>query len=105
MRLIVTGIPPREMNFDENPPPRKYSVEAGYQVVALRQASTSRFSISQNGFIAGWPAISIWPVASSDAAPLLIRWITPPAAAPSRVTPVTRLTASGLQYVRTSAKI
>ena len=45
------------------------------------------------------------PVASSVAAPELIRWMIPPAAAPASSWPVTRFTAAGLQYVRTSAKI
>ena len=42
------------------------------------------------------------PVQSSAVAPLLIRWMKPSAASPSGFQPVTRCTASGLQYVRTS---
>src|SRR4030042_5135841 len=39
-RDIVQGIPPRVRNPEENPPPRKYPVTAGYQDVASRHRST-----------------------------------------------------------------
>jgi hypothetical protein len=104
-RDIVHGIPPRVRNPDEKPPPRKYPVTAGYQSVASRQRSTSSGVISQKGFRAGRP-FAVWrPVASRAAAPELMRWMIPPAATPESSCPVTRFTAAGLQYVRTSAKI
>ena len=47
----------------------------------------------------------IAPVASRVVAPELMRWMNPFAAPPSGFLPVTRSTASGLQYVRTSLNI
>ena len=59
----------------------------------------------ENGLITGSPSRVCRPVPSSVAGPELIMCRTPPAAWPSSSWPVTRFTASGLQYVRTSAKI
>ena len=50
-------------------------------------------------------AFVLAPVASRVVAPELIKWIIPPAARPVNSLPVTRFTASGLQYVRTSENI
>jgi hypothetical protein len=55
--------------------------------------------------MAGLPSFVCSPAASRQVAPELIRWMIPFAASPARSLPVTRLTASGLQYVRTSLKI
>ena len=101
-RHMVTGMSPLVRNLDVNPPPRMYSLPAGCHVVAFRQASTSFCVSSQNGFIAGTPSYSAAPVASRVEEPEFIRCIIPFAALPSRRFPVTRSTASGLQYVRIS---
>ena len=70
-------MPPRVRKRVLRPPPGKYSVIEGCQVVALRHLSTSASVISQNGFIAGTPSISCSPVPSSAAGPELIRWRMP----------------------------
>src|SRR5690554_557065 len=54
-RHMVTGIPALVRNCEEYPPPRIYSSDAGYQVVALSIFSTSSSLISQKGFITGLP--------------------------------------------------
>ena len=63
------------------------------------------FSVTfHHSFIAGLPFSFIAPVASSVAAPELMRWMKPFFAPPVGFQPVARFTASGLQNVRTSAK-
>ena len=75
-------------------------------MVAARQASASFSVISQHGFMQCSPvALVLSPVASSVVAPEFIKCIMPPEANPVSSLPVTRFTASGLQYVRTSLNI
>src|SRR5690242_1674916 len=76
----------------------------GCHVVASRHFLISTALIFQNGFIAGLPPMDCCPVPSNAAGPELIKCRKPFVAAPDSLCPVTRLTASGLQYVRTSAK-
>ena len=74
--------------------------------MAFRQLSTSASVRFHGSFITGLPSASVdCPVPSSVVAPELMRWMMPPAARPVSSLPVTRFTASGLQYVRTSLKI
>ena len=93
--LMVTGMPPRVLKLEENPPPRKEPVLAGLQLVAARHLSASSSVISQKGFITGLPSLLCRPVPSRDAEPELIKWMIPSLAKPVNLCPVTRWTASG----------
>jgi hypothetical protein len=79
---MVKGRLPTVRKPDENPPPRNESNLAGYHNVFLKQLSTSFLVISQKGFTAGFPKCDWHPVKSREAAPELIRCITPPSANP-----------------------
>ena len=92
-------------NSLEYPPPRKYPTFAGQKCVASRHAPASSGVISQYGFMTGFPPRLCLPVPSIVVDPELMRWMKPPPASPVTLFPVTRFTASGLQYVRTSEKI
>ena len=81
---MVAFIPPLVLKRVLMPPPGKYSVMEGCQVVFLRLASASSSVISQKGFIVGLPSASDWsPVPSSAAGPELIKWSRPSAPWPS----------------------
>jgi hypothetical protein len=94
---MVTGMPPRVRKRVDQPPPGKYSVMDGCQVVAARQASASRGDFPEGFHRRATRQRVCSPVPSSVAGPELIRWRMPPGGDAFELWPVTRLTASGLQ--------